>query len=732
MWSEYFWITTVIVILFFVGSSHAQFSKNNNEPNAGKKTNDTQNMENNLQLKNDNITMYSHRMLFGNIMANSMNDFVPFSNVNKNCTRDGLQFMRSLNNQTQWAIKMYDSSSKYPGGAPTASELIELGHFDRCMSVSSERFGIRGAYAVAVMRFRFTDEDDVGRRPTGPPEVETKPQTSNDSPSPRSTGPESLSWALCVPDSCTSEDIKYSVDRVLVPAFRAFNVVIDVAIPSTMYTSKDLELPNTEGSLWICGILITGFVLMVIGTLYDVCSYRSKAKNPTFWSECLYSYSMVSNTKNLMGDIKNREFAVTNGLKTLGIISVIVGHRVALDLGLPTHSTEYSEHILTDFWLSILKSPVTVEIFFIVSGFFTFIIINDRLNSGKSLNFVYLLTFRLIRILPTYTTIILIFAFILPYTGDGPLWKLIIYPEAEFCRKNWWTNLLFLNNYVNSQEMCMLHSWYLACDMHFFIIGTFLTYILWRWRKAGFGIFGVMFAVSVYIPAKYIYDNQQWGVMPYFHSHIKNLRTTEHFQRVYIKSHHRITTYLIGIASAYVYMQVKKSKLKFSAKSRTIGLILCILLHISCYFVTGYLYLPRLKYNPWNHLLYFTFQRIVYALTVSYVLVVGSLSNFGYFSSFMECKIFIVIARISYVLYLSHFIVQLQSIGQIRQPQYENFFKLYWKINADILTAFSYALVINLIIEEPIRKMIKKLMRMFLAAEQDELNIDGRNNISSN
>jgi hypothetical protein len=46
------------------------------------------------------------------------------------------------------------------------------------MSVSSERFGIRGAYAVAVMRFRFTDEDDVGRRPTGPPEVETKPQTS--------------------------------------------------------------------------------------------------------------------------------------------------------------------------------------------------------------------------------------------------------------------------------------------------------------------------------------------------------------------------------------------------------------------------------------------------------------------------------------------------------------------------------------------------------------------------
>lgn len=92
-------------ILFFIGSSHAQFAKNNNEYKVDKKINVTQNTENNLQLENDNITMYSHQMLFGDIMANAMNDFVPFSNVNKNCTRDGLQFMRSVYNQTEWAIK---------------------------------------------------------------------------------------------------------------------------------------------------------------------------------------------------------------------------------------------------------------------------------------------------------------------------------------------------------------------------------------------------------------------------------------------------------------------------------------------------------------------------------------------------------------------------------------------------------------------------------------------------
>lgn len=60
------------------------------------------------------------------------------------------------------------------------------------------------------------------------------------------------------------------------------------------------------------------------------------------------------------------------------------------------------------------------------------------------------------RIFPTYVTVMLIFVFVLPYIGNGPLWKLIVYPEAEFCRKNWWTNILFINNYVNTYEMVIL------------------------------------------------------------------------------------------------------------------------------------------------------------------------------------------------------------------------------------------------------------------------------------
>lgn len=62
----------------------------------------------------------------------------------------------------------------------------------------------------------------------------------------------------------------------------------------------------------------------------------------------------------------------------------------------------------------------------------------------------------------------------------------------------------------------MFHSWYLACDMHYFLIGILLTYIIYKWKKIGLSMIGIIFTVSVYIPAKYIYENKQLSFIPVF------------------------------------------------------------------------------------------------------------------------------------------------------------------------------------------------------------------------
>jgi len=53
----------------------------------------------------------------------------------------------------------------------------------------------------------------------------------------------------------------------------------------------------------------------------------------------------VANIRKLGDDPKNDEFTITNGLKTIGILAIIIGHRVALDLGTPSFNLEFAQHV---------------------------------------------------------------------------------------------------------------------------------------------------------------------------------------------------------------------------------------------------------------------------------------------------------------------------------------------------------------------------------------------------
>lgn len=111
MWFEYIWITlTAIAVISNNSVSNAQ-SQNTNESyitnhsnDKIQKLHDTPYTENITQIIN-NGNKINTQTLFGDIIAKSMNNFLPFSDVNENCTRDGQQYMNSLNNQTLWAVK---------------------------------------------------------------------------------------------------------------------------------------------------------------------------------------------------------------------------------------------------------------------------------------------------------------------------------------------------------------------------------------------------------------------------------------------------------------------------------------------------------------------------------------------------------------------------------------------------------------------------------------------------
>ncbi len=76
---------------------------------------------------------------------------------------------------------------------------------------------------------------------------------------------------------------------------------------------------------------------------------------------------------------------------------------------------------------------------------------------------------RLLRILPTYGFVLLLWWKVAVYMGDGPFWPRWATFAAQ-CDAQWWTNLLFVNNIIpriqpfGETSECMYHAWYLGVD----------------------------------------------------------------------------------------------------------------------------------------------------------------------------------------------------------------------------------------------------------------------------
>jgi len=130
--------------------------------------------------------------------------------------------------------------------------------------------------------------------------------------------------------------------------------------------------------------------------------------------------------------------------------------------------------------------------------------------------------------MPVYGLMIAFHTFVLLHMADGPLWKKIAIQESDYCQNSWWSNLLFINNYVHADRpvrktfffflkktflrpynfQCIIQSWYLACDMQFFIAGIILVYLVWKYQKYGVYLMWATIFLSCLIPACIVYTHQ--------------------------------------------------------------------------------------------------------------------------------------------------------------------------------------------------------------------------------
>ena len=57
------------------------------------------------------------------------------------------------------------------------------------------------------------------------------------------------------------------------------------------------------------------------------------------------------------------------------------------------------------------------------------------------------------RLTPPYMLLLMVGTVLVPFFNNGPMWADGDNPTMTCCRDNWWTNLLYINNYVKTDKM---------------------------------------------------------------------------------------------------------------------------------------------------------------------------------------------------------------------------------------------------------------------------------------
>ena len=226
----------------------------------------------------------------------------------------------------------------------------------------------------------------------------------------------------------------------------------------------------------------------------------SPKKLSTRFDDFLVSFSFVKNAEKLFGTNSGKDsarntssFGVIHGLRFFSIAWVILGHAfitplTAMDNLMPI--LNYTRH----FEFQVVNNALlAVDTFFVLSGFLVAYLALRQIDkfaqmlraSGKANRagrwfgfFACFYAHRYLRLTPLLGFIIIVYTGLTPYLLDGPLW---LQRSDANCVDRWWTNILFVNNFVDGNQECMGWTWYLAVDTQLFLIAP-LPLLCFFWR----------------------------------------------------------------------------------------------------------------------------------------------------------------------------------------------------------------------------------------------------------
>ena len=655
------------------------------------------------------------------------------------CQNDTLFLLDSLTNNdtthnSEQAMRYIDSMGKIPAGIFSGNWLW-LGDYEECSSILYLQ-NLPGQSLVKAKHFlvAFTHSD-------GTPLFGTQP----------------IVTSFCLPDKCSKENATALINtgiqymKLLVKQLQTVDIVA-----TATYKEHESHLDGgAKAFLVITGILCT---LVLLGTVADYFFAKEESSESRFLLEnydepyaeqsdiagllsndtqqkrlnlqfvdgklldFCKAFSLYSNSKKLFGtNTAEGPLACLNGLRVLSMWWVILGHNYAFITTFLSNSIDAYSLIERFTFQPIANGTYSVDSFFFLSGLLVAYLAFKELNEKGSLNWFYFIVHRYWRLTPLYAFVIFYFAYVMKYTISEPFNFFMEVPKgfgdsAAQCKKYWWTNLLYINNfypdYGSLAKSCLGWGWYLANDMQFYVIlGPAIVILIKLNKKAGIAVavMLILACIGTRVGLVIYYGvNDILQAVPNKHQDDNLAKNGVMYQRPYTRS----SVYIVGMLTGYLLAQTS-NRIRIHRLMALLGWCIAIASGLSVIYGMYYYnhrILEQTHMTMTASAFYLGLGRTTWGICLAWVVLACVSGNGTFITDILSWKIWAPLGRLTYAAYLVHpIVIYTFALNLPDTIRYSDLLLVYLFVS-NLVFSYIIAFCVSMLVEAPMIQLEKLVL----------------------
>ncbi|XP_011298851.1 nose resistant to fluoxetine protein 6 [Fopius arisanus] len=639
----------------------------------------------------------------------------PGDKTSPECSRDGGLYAGALRNYTPWALQMYDASAKIPSGVITGN-YKQLGNYDECLRVKSD-YGFVGKACSAKVHFTISETAGRVNKTRDLSDLLESLALASDVKNWKSGATVPYEWLWCVPSSCDNQDVERALEMSLEPLLSGSRINLTVTVEPCHTIDIDRPVLVIADLIYI-SILVLFAIIVIVSTTYDLVKTTDAEKTDHNDTKrlLLTSFSLYTNGKSLLNTRNNGDnVACLDGLRYLSICWIIYGHGYylqAVGVQLDVSSIPTMHEIWTN--LLVLNGNIVTDTFFLLGGIlltYSELGRKEKQPHTYNLNVGLLYFHRYLRLTPAYAVVIGFYATLFYKMGSGPQWNTWVGSNRQFCVDNWWTNLLYINNYIDVGNMCMSQSWYLSVDMQLVWISPIFLYplvVLGIKHIASVIVLSVGLFISIVAPLLITYFDRLTGTMLYYK---EQTEVANVYLQIYTRVYARAGPYIVGLILGYVLHKFRNNAPKISHRYIVLGWVLAITVGLAVIFGPRGMYFDDYKYNGVEAAIYAGFHRTGFAVAVGWIVFTTVLGYAGPIGVLLSWSGWMPFGKLTYSAYLTHYIVLLYNNGSARTSGSLSTFGTVHVFLGNLGLTMLLSVILFLCFELPFTRMVRLFTR---------------------